>query len=263
VTALAGRRVLVTRARAQAAELVRSLEAAGAVAIVAPTISIVPPDDPAPLAEAAAHLDRFDWIVFASANAVDALLDAAAIGGRPVPDLTGKVCAVGSRTAERLRERGVAVGLVPSEFRAEALVDALEATSRVRDAHVLVPRADIGQPITADRLRRAGAQVTDVIAYRTVPDSPGPDAPDVRAMLAAGALDAVTFTSGSAVQNFIRLYGDESAGLLRSTIVAVIGPVTGDAARDAGIRVDVQPATSTTAAMVDELQRYFEARATD
>jgi uroporphyrinogen III methyltransferase/synthase len=226
---------------------------------MAPTIRIAPPDDPEPLRRAAADLSRFDWIIFTSANVVDALYDAAqATGTAPAPV---KVCAVGTRTADRIRERGVEVTMVPAEFRAEALVAALLSTSALAGTRVLLPRADIGRTVLGERLRAAGAVVTEVIAYRTVAETRAAGAPDVLGGLAAGQLDAVTFTSGSAVRNFVQIYGSDSAALLRSAVVAAIGPVTADTARELGIAVDVQPKTYTAAAMVEELARYFAAQA--
>ena len=264
---LAGRRVLVTRPRTQADVLVQQLDAAGATVVIAPTIQIVPPDDPGPLLKAAAGLSQFDWIVFASANAVDAFVKAAtkttdAPGTSPRRlRLPGplKIAAVGSRTEERLRSHGLVVTVVPAEFKAEALVDALTAQAPLADARVLLPRSEIGRDTIAEGLRAAGAIVTDVIAYRTIAETTDAATPDVRGMLMRGDIDAVTFTSGSAVRHFVQVHGPETAELLRSTSVAVIGPVTADTARELGIPVHVQPATYTTADMVGALEDYFRA----
>lgn len=253
---LDGRRILVTRPRAQASELVHLLEKAGAEVIVAPTIRIVPPEDRQPLLDAAADSSGFDWIVFTSSNAVDAYGAALDEAGAHITAPT-HVCAVGARTAERLRERGLDVSLTPGEFRAAALVDALLAHGPVAGRRFLIPRADIAREVIADRLRGAGALVTEVIAYRTVAEEQTADMPDVRQLLADSHLDAVTFTSGSAVRNFVQIYGEDSARLLQSTVVAVIGPVTCEAARELGITPAVQPETYTAAAMVDALARYF------
>jgi uroporphyrinogen-III synthase len=242
---LAGRRVLVTRPRAQAAELIQLLAAAGADVVVAPTIRIAPPEDPQPLREAAAMPSRFDWVVFSSANAVDAYLDAVDAAGA-TPASTTRIAVVGSKTAARAHARGLEVAVTPPEFTAEHLVDALGPTT-LRGARVLVPRADIGRDVLPQRLRAAGALVTEVIAYRTLAEEHAGPLPTV---------DAVLFSSGSSVRNFVAMYGADPLG---SAVVAVIGPVTAAAASDLGIRVDVQPATYTTAAMVEALERYFKA----
>ena len=252
---LAGRCVLVTRPRAQAAELVAALETAGADVVIAPTIRIAPPEDRAPLLKAAAEASQFDWIVFSSANAADAFMQAAAETG--TTSQLPQVAAVGSRTAEQLRGLGVDVSIVPAEFKAEALLDALSTRESLSGKRVLLPRSELGREIIAEGLRAAGALVTDVVAYRTIAESTD-DAPDIRQMLVNGRVDAVTFTSGSAVRSFVQMYGRESVELLRNTVVAVIGPVTAQAAGDLDIPVHVQPATYTTAAMVTALADYFK-----
>ena len=251
---LAGRRVLVTRPRSQAERLVQELETAGAEVILAPTIQIVAPDDRGPLLEAISQLPQFDWIIFASVNAVDAFMDAGVEAGSThnLP----LVAAVGARTAERLQGFGVEVSLVPTEFRAEAVVEAMKARGPLDGVRVLLPRSDIGRDTIADGLRAAGAIVTDVVAYRTVAESTD-RATDVRGMLQAQRLDAITFTSGSAVRSFIQMYGPDIHRLLGDTVVAVVGPVTAAAARELGFAVHVQPETYTTGAMVDALARYF------
>jgi uroporphyrinogen III methyltransferase/synthase len=142
------------------------------------------------------------------------------------------------------------------EFTAEALVGALTARVTLTGARVLLPRSEIGREVIRDGLRAAGAVVTEVIAYRTVAEA-GDDAAPVQKLLTRGGLDAVTFTSGSAVGNFVHLHGPRGVELLRNTVVAVIGPVTADAARGLGIAVQVQPVTYTTAAMVAALAEYF------
>jgi uroporphyrinogen III methyltransferase/synthase len=253
---LAGRRVLVTRPRAQADVLVQQLEAAGALVVVAPTVTIVPPADSGPLLNAAARAGEYDWIVFASANAVDALLGA--LGDRA--GQLRNVAAVGSRTAERLEASAITPAVVPDEFTAEALVKALAAHSSLKEARVLLPRSEIGRDTIAEGLRAAGAHVTDVVAYRTVAEMPAGDAADVNGLLSRHELDAVTFTSGSAVRNFVQLHGAETVDLLRRVVVAVIGPVTAGVARELKIEVHVQPSTYTTAAMVEALAEYFSTR---
>jgi uroporphyrinogen-III synthase len=276
-TPLDGRCVLVTRPRAQATELIGLLESAGARVVVAPTVRIVPPTDPVPLQRVAADLAQFDWIVFSSANGVDALFDAIpahdADPTAPVArtlsaprnavrtDTLPKIAAVGTRTAERIRARGLEVTLVPDEFTAEGLVRGLTSRTNLAGARVLLPRSEIGREVIAEGLRAAGAVVTDVIAYRTVAEQEGDEAAVVRRLLTERGLDAVTFTSGSAVQNFIQMYGPDIVELLRHTVVAVIGPVTAGVARELGLAVQVQPTTYTAAGMVETLSRHFMRRA--
>ena len=257
---LFGRRVLVTRPREQAIELVERLAALGADPIEAPVIRIAPPEDRGPLLAAAATPAAFDWIVFTSANAVDAFMRAALDGGRDARALAGpRFCTVGPGTAERLAHYGIRVDLLPDEFRAEGVVRAMTGAGSVQGLRVLLPRADIGRELVADELRRAGAIVSDVVAYRTVlEDTLQEKDPDVYGMLLQGQIDAVTFTSASAVRGFARIYGaEQAADLLEHTVVAVIGPTTAEAAHQAGIPVTVQPPVSTIPALVDAIVAHY------
>ena len=257
---LFGKRVLVTRPRDQAAELVDLLESFGAEAIESPLIRIVPPEDDAPLDEACANLGAFDWIVFSSANAVDAFirrLTASPLDARALHGV--KLCAVGSATAARLASIGLKVDLVPAEFRAEAVAQAIAGVAPIAGLKVLLPRADIGREVIADDLRKGGAVVTEAVAYRTVVvDAEREGGPDIYRMLLERRLDVVTFTSPSAVRNFVKLLGAEpAADLLRTTIVAAIGPVTAEAAKQYGIETAVVPAEATIPALVQAIVKYF------
>lgn len=260
VRPLFGRRVLVTRPRGQAAELSDRLSALGAQPVEAPMIRIAPPEDREPLRQAASLASTFDWIIFTSANAVDAFMTALFETGHDVRALAApQLCAVGTATAERLARYSIVVDLVPEEFRAEAVVAAV-TREPIEGRRVLLPKADVGREVIAEHLRVAGADVTEVVAYRTVMDE-GQDEPDVYGMLLDGRIDVVTFTSPSAVRSFANRYGaEQSADLLRKTVVASIGPVTSEAAEQLGIPVTVQPSTSTIPALVDALAAHFGGR---
>ena len=186
---LAGRKVLVTRPIAQAPELVDRLAALGAESIAAPAIRIVPPTDTQPLDDACASADSFAWIVFTSANAVDAFMERLrAVGGSVAALAHVRICAIGPATGARLEEHGLRVDLAPAEHRGEAVSAALRAGADLRGTRVLLPRADIARPALPDALRAAGADVTEVTAYRTiaVPDWPGAAA---RRLLLGGEID--------------------------------------------------------------------------
>jgi uroporphyrinogen III methyltransferase/synthase len=257
---LFGRRILVTRPRDQAAEMVELIESLGAEAVEAPMIRVIPPEDYGPLDTACAEAGRFDWIVFSSANAVDAFmerlqaspLDLRALGG-------AKLCAVGPATTERLGKYGLKVDLVPEEYGADAIAHAFSASSRLAGLEVLIPRADIGREVVGDELRRQGANVTEVIAYRTtVVDPEREGEPDVYRMLLDRRLDVVTFTSASAVRSFVRSFGAEQvADLLNSVAVASIGPVTAEAASQYGIHTTIMPLHYTVPALVDAIVTHF------
>jgi uroporphyrinogen III methyltransferase/synthase len=263
---LFGRRVLVTRPREQAADLVDRLETAGADAIVAPMIRIEPPDDPAPLDDACARLGTFDWIVFPSTNAVEAVLDRLLASPRDLRALAGvRLCVVGPATARRLVAYGIKPDLMPAEYRAEALIDAMTDAGDVRGVRVLLPHADIGREIVADELRRRGADVTEVTAYRTVATEPEREGePDIYHMLLERQIDVVTFTSPSAVRNMVRVLGAEpAADLLRTTVVASIGPVTAEAAAQYQIATTVMPAEYTVPGLVDAIVGHFAKKETE
>jgi uroporphyrinogen III methyltransferase/synthase len=259
---LFGRRILVTRPREQAAELSERLEALGAEAIEAPLIRIAPPDDYEPMDRACASLDRFDWIVFTSANAVDSFMGrllASALDVRALGRV--RLCAVGPATSDRLRRYGLKVDAVPAEYRAEALAQVLAATGDVRGLRVFLPRADIGREVVATELRRHGAEVTEATAYRTVLIDPEREGgPDVYRMLLERRLDVVTFTSASAVRSFVTILGEEpAADLLSTTIVASIGPVTAEAAAQHHILTTIMPAAYTIPALVQAIVDHFRA----
>jgi uroporphyrinogen III methyltransferase/synthase len=258
---LFGKRILVTRSREQAGDLCDALTVLGAEPIEAPMIRIVPPDDPAPLLQAAARAGEFDWVIFTSGNAVDAFMDALLTDGRDMRALNGaKLCTVGSATAAKLEAYHLHADLIPDEFRAEGVIAALAARGSIQGAKVLLPRADIGREVIAEALKRAGAEVTDVTAYRTVLEEVQREGgPDIYGMLLEGKIDVVTFTAGSAVRNFVTVYGeDQAVDLLRNTTVAVIGPVTAQAAEQLGIPVSIQPATYTIPALVDAIAAHYQ-----
>ncbi len=257
---LFGQRVLVTRPREQARDLVERLQALGADTVEAPMIRITPPDDPTALLKAAQDPSNFDWIVFTSANSVEGFMTALLSQHRDVRALKGpRLCTVGPGTAERLRRYSVVADAVPDEYRAEAVLGTLAAHGPLAGVRVLLPRSDIGREVIAEQLRSAGASVTDVTAYRTILDEVQREGdPDIYGMMLEGRIDIVTFTSASAVRNFVKVYGaDQVADLLRTTIVAVIGPVTADAARQAGITVSVQPASFTIGGLVDAIAAHY------
>jgi uroporphyrinogen III methyltransferase/synthase len=258
---LFGKRILVTRPREGAADLAELLEAMGADAIEAPMIRIIPPADYGPLDDACARAREFDWIVFSSAHAVDAFVDRFLGGPQDFRALNGvRLCVVGPATGERLARHGIKADLIPAEYRAEAVVRAIADTGEMKSRRVLLPHGDIGRELIADGLRNLGADVTEVIAYRTVAvEAEREGEPDVYRMLLERRIDVVTFTSASAVRNFVRVVGAEpSADLLRTTVVASIGPVTSEAAQQCGIQTTIMPASYTIPALVDAIVKYFE-----
>ena len=254
---LKGRRVLVTRPRAQAARLAGLLEAYGAETITLPAIEIMPPDSWAPLDEAIGELHRFRWIIFTSVNGVAAFRQRLGLAGLDASRLAGlHVAAIGPETADAVRRAGLEPDVVPAEYRAEALVDALGARVSHGDA-VLLVRAAEARDVLPRTLEARGVAVTVAPAYRTAlaPEGAG----DVRALLASRRIDAVTFTSSSTVRGFVALVGSADAGrLLEGVIVAAIGPITAETAAEHGLTVSVMPHEYTIPALADAIAAYFE-----
>ena len=250
---LFGVRVVVTRPRAQAAELVTRLEQQGADPIEVPTIQIVAPEDATPLERACTGIDAFDWVVFTSANAVSHFMRRLLAGPGDIRDLKGvKLCAVGPATAEALSQYSMRIDLVPEEYRADGVVRALRHDRDLTGTRILLPRADLARDLLPSELRQAGADVTAVTAYRTTPvDLEAGGGPDIYRLLLERRVDIVTFTSGSSVKNFVRALGtDQAADLLKRVDVACIGPVTADVATRLGISTTIMPSDYTVPAMV-------------
>jgi uroporphyrinogen III methyltransferase/synthase len=242
---LFGRRIVVTRARQQAGGLAAKLRELGAEPIEVPTIRVAEPaDGGAALAKAAAALGagEYSWVVFTSPRAVEQVLprlrDARVLAG------TG-VAAMGPGTAAALEVRGVAADVVPDEYIAESLLEALP----VGPGRVLLPRAAVARDVLPRGLAAKGWAVDVVEAYRTEPEVPS--AADLDA---AASADAITFTSSSTVTNFLATVGAD----LLPPVIACIGPVTADTARAAGLSVNVVATTSTIDGLVEALVRAFE-----
>jgi uroporphyrinogen III methyltransferase/synthase len=254
---LFGRRILVTRAREQASAFGERLEAAGAEVVEFPTIQIEPPESWAPLDAAIARIRVYRWLVFTSANGVRHFWERLSRAGRDARDLFGiGVCAIGPATAAALRDRGIRADIVPVEFKAEALAEAM-GREGVRGARVLLARAAEAREALPEELTRAAAAVDVVPAYRTVRSAANAD--EIRTLLRDGKIDAVTFTSSSTVRYFLELVGAEAAERLRGVVVASIGPITADTAARHGITSDVVPDRYTLPALADALVRHFRA----
>ena len=254
--ALAGRSIIVTRAKAQAQGLTTLLEALGGFVIHCPTIEFIPPSDSGPLDNAIDRIESFDWIVFTSANAVSffcrRLLERHPEGVSSLLSLVA--CAIGPATAKALAAVEVEVDLVAEDSTSEGVVAAIiefagggEALSGVR---VLVPQARLAREVIPVELSRLGALVETVEAYQTV--RPDVDSEKVVSALRARSVDAILFTSPSTVSNFASIVGvGDLSVLLSDCLVACIGPVTAAAARELGLRNVVAPATHTSAALVE------------
>lgn len=254
---LSGKRVLVTRAGDQAADLSRLLIEAGAHPVEIPTIQLEPPESWDPVDDAISGLERYDWVVFTSVNGVRSLFERMRSAGRDSSALRRtEVAAIGPATAEALIRRGIRPAFVPDEYVAEAIVEGLLRRGIV-GKQVLVARAAEAREVLVDALRERGAMVDEVHVYRTVVAESS--RPLLRAALDTG-LDVATFASPSSVKNLLALMGGGMETSLGNCVVACIGPITARAASAAGFRVDVVAREYTIPGLVRALEEHFRTR---
>jgi len=261
---LFGRRIVVTRARRQAGGLSDRLEALGADVVTVPTIVLLDRLGDAVVRRAIAGVGRYDWIVFTSANGVRTFMEAMRREGVDLRALgRAKIAAIGTETAKALDGHLLTADVVPTDFRAEGLLEAL-GSHVVAGQRVLLPRAARSRSVLPDVLRDRGADVDDVALYEAVvPGGTGGD--ELREALRGGTIDAITFTSSSTARNFVTLLGPDAATLVAGSgaVIACIGPVTAETATSLGLTVAVQPPTYTVPALTDALIAYFCATTDD
>ncbi len=253
---LSGKTVVVTRSRAQAGELADRLEALGAKVLEFPTIQVIEPEDWGPVDAALRSAGSYDWIVFTSANAVEAVVSRLASIGLGTGALAGtRVAAVGPATAARCAGHGIAADFIPDEHRAEGLLEGLTQRGVGPGARVLIPRALEAREVLPETLRERGATVDVVPVYRTVR---GAGDPVVLERLREGSTDVVTFTSSSTVRHFVALTSALDLGVaLAGVLVASIGPVTSRTARDLGLEVGAEAEDSTIDGLVRAVRKHF------
>ena len=248
-----GKRVLVTRTRAQAGVLSELLAESGALPIELPTIQVLPPEDWSPLDSALRSLDTYNWTVFTSVNGVEAAFDRlAALGLDTRAFGRGRVAAIGPATAESLQSRGISADLVPETFLSEALASAL-IREGIEGARVLLPRADIAGEVVSQRLARAGATVEEVTAYRTVASE---DSRRRLPEILADGVDIAAFTSSSTATNLADLL-DGDVGRLSGVTVACIGPSTATAVRNLGLEAGIVAIEHTVPGLVRAIEDHF------
>jgi uroporphyrinogen-III synthase len=255
-SSLAGKRVVITRAAARSEALARELAECGALPVVLPLVSFADPEDFAPFDQALAQMDQFDWLILTSAQTVRALMQRTTDLRLPLAKAWSRlrVACVGPVTAEAARNANLPVAYVAATHHGVALAN--ELGSRVQGAKVLLPRSDHANPDLPVALQRHGAQVTEVIAYRTL--RPTEVDQDALKKIANGESDAVLFFSPSAVQQFAELLGAEQIRQLRDKLaITAVGPVTAKALREAGVLDFVVAADTTMASIIEALEQYF------
>jgi uroporphyrinogen III methyltransferase / synthase len=256
---LLGKRIVVTRARAQASELIERLSLLGAECLQCPTIEVAPPESWEPLDQAIGNLSRYHWIVFTSVNGVHYFFKRLFEQGLDTRSLGHlRTAAIGPVTAERLRGFGLNTDILPKTYQAESVVEAF-ADVAVQGKNVLLPRAKEARAILPEELRRMGARVDEIVAYQTLAaadeDSALVDA------LENNEVDMVTFTSSSTVSNFRSLLPAEAdhQALMKGVAVACIGPITADTANSLGFKVDITAREFTIDGLCQAVVDYFGA----
>ncbi len=232
---LSGKRIVITRTRKQASALSSKLRALGAQVIELPTIRIEPPNDLRSFAELVQDAHIYDWIVFTSANGVEAFFeiffklydDAREIGA-------ARIAAIGPATAQRVKDFHLHVDLQPEEFVAEAVVKEFQKQGSIENLRILLVGAEKTRDVLLKELSALGAIVDQAFAYRTVPETR--DTTGARRQLAKEGADLITFTSSSTVENFLALGLPWPKGMQ----VASIGPITSKTARDHGLKIAVE-----------------------
>ncbi len=251
MSALSGKRILITRPRAQASALVDRLSSLGAVPVVFPTIVISEPEDLAQLDQAINSLSSYAWVIFTSTNGVVYFWQRLKALRKDHRVFKGvRVAAIGPATTAALRQRWIQPDFVPDEFVADAIPSGL---GDVRGRRILLPRADIARPALVNELEKLGALPDEIAVYQTLPANPSPEE---LAELEHG-IDVATFTSSSTVYNFVHILGDGAASLLKGAVIACIGPITAETAHSLGLAVDVVATKYTADGLVDALLEYF------
>jgi uroporphyrinogen III methyltransferase / synthase len=250
---LFGRRIVITRAADDAIEFATQIRTLGGEAIEFPAIASAPPTNYEILDRAIDDLGSFDWVIFTSANGVDHFVDRLRTNSRDLREMgRASIAAIGPATADRVRHYALTVAAMPSEYRAEAVLEAI-GVDRIAGARILIPRAEIAREVLPEMLRHHGAREVIVApAYRTV-TPPNADAHRVRTLIADGAIDLLTFTSSSTVTNFVAMTGVQGAGLK----AAAIGPITAETARAQGFEVVVEPAAYTVDALIAAIVDHY------
>ncbi len=253
---LAGRRIVITRRSEQAGSLHRALKTRGAEVVELPTIELAPPRSWRRVDAAIQRLPEYDWVIFTSVNGVESFAARLRKNGKTMSALKGAlIAAIGPATARALRAHGLRVRVVPEEFRAEGLVQALRPV-RWRGKRVLLARAAKARQVLPQELRRRDAKVDVVTVYRTV--VPTATRRRIKKAFSGKKPDAVTFTSSSTVRNFCSMVGKNRARrILQGVAVITIGPVTSRTARALGLQVTVEAKRYTVAGLTEALEKHF------
>jgi len=253
---LLGKRIVVTRAREQASDLVKQLADLGAECLQYPTIRVIPAADTEPLDNAIGRLSAYDWIVFTSVNGVKFFFERLFESDRDVRALNHlHTAAIGPVTSQKLRTFGLKSDILPKNYRAEAVVEAFRKED-LQGKNVLLPRAAEARPVLPVELRKMGAEVDEVTTYLTENVADNVDL--LIEQLTQKSIDLITFTSSSTVKNFKALLPSEKfRNLLDGVTIASIGPITTDTAEKLGFEVHITAPTYTIPGLCDAILKHY------
>ena len=250
---LFGKRVLVTRSRSQASRLCSLLEQSGANAVELPTIQIGPLDDFSEMDATLKKVADYNWVLFASANAVESIFERLELQGKDARALAGTtIGAIGPATSQALARRGITADFVPSRAVSEVILKELSGRDW-KGVSVLLPSADIGRDELEKGLADMGAQVNRLAAYRNIPVQ---GVSDLAKQAFLDGVDVVTFTSASTVRNLVEML-DGDLTVVQASFIACIGPVTAATARELRLRVDLEASEHTVEGLVGALNEHF------
>jgi uroporphyrinogen III methyltransferase/synthase len=255
---LSGKRVVITRAARQSVELVESLGRLGAVPVLLPLVAFSAPEDYGPMDAALDRLEQFDWIIFTSENAVRAVVKRAEVRGslRNVPGRRSRAAAVGPTTATAAERAGFFVDYQARTHSGAALAN--ELGEKLRGQAVLLPRSDRANPDLPQLLRNYGAEVTEVVAYRTV--TPVNLDEEKIAAIVNGEAEAILFFSPTAVEHFVGIVGAEKlCDLQNHLVITAVGPVTANALHQSGVDTLLVAEDTTADAVIAALKQHFAA----
>ena len=253
---LMGKRIVVTRAREQASELVKVLSDLGAECLECPTIKVVPPDDWKPLDTAIENLSSYDWLIFTSVNGVNFFFERLFKQDRDVRALSNlRTASIGPATAKRMFDFGLKSDIVPKSYMAESVIEAF-AQEDIKGKRVLLPRAKEARPILPVELAKMGAEVNEVTAYRTEEVRDNVDI--LMTGLEQGTVDLITFTSSSTVKNFHAIIPPAKFNdLMKGVTIAAIGPITADTAKELGIDIHIIAKSYTIPGLCDAIKEFY------
>ncbi|HEU5141038.1 MAG TPA: uroporphyrinogen-III synthase [Bacillales bacterium] len=252
---LEGKRILVTRATGQAETFSREIMERGGEPIEVPVIAFLPPEEPTEIKKVLGRLEEYHWVIFTSANGVRFFFEELKKAGLAFPS-TSKVAAVGKKTWRILRKYDARVDIVPDEFIAESLLEALKAEVQPGEM-ILMPRGNLARMKLSDGLTEWGAVVDHLTVYRTVMN--GSEREKLLELLAAGQVDIATFTSSSTVVNFFELLeGTKAEKLVAHMKFACIGPVTAETARKYGIEPEIIPEEYSISGLLNAMEQFYD-----